>query len=315
MTKQSDLNKKLLQACRLLGENDKQYALIKSCLNEGANVNEKHDFGWSALIKLASSGGDARCAQLLIDNGAQINQPNDNGQDALMWAANSGHEVLVALLIKSGAKVDAQDNTGKSALMSSALCSRVACAHLLLDSGASMTARDNDGLTALHHAARSHQGFVNETSLDNVTSDKHDCVRKLIACGAQVDALDNDSMSPLTFALLAKCALSVKSLVMAGANITLKTRREVKDQFYTADRRERSDLVSGAFLAAQAKDPASLHVLAEAGADLEAESINGKTLLQIAKENHWTNVLVAHETSQLRLANTRRSPSSEGPGL
>jgi len=151
-------------------------------------------------------GDDSRITkttQLLLEHGASVRIRNKNGQIPLHTASHHGLSGIVALLLKFGADVDAQDNDTMTPLLlvpqqqtpflflSQSVSSHripgdvpqvTKITQLLLEHGASPHARNKNGQMPLHIA--SYHGLPG-------------IVAPLLKFGAEVDAQDNDSMTPL----------------------------------------------------------------------------------------------------------------------
>jgi ankyrin repeat protein len=77
--------------------------VIQHLINNGADVNIRDNFGYTALI-WASRFGHIDIVRLLIDAGADVNARNDGGRTALMYASDCGYLDIVELLRSKGAK-------------------------------------------------------------------------------------------------------------------------------------------------------------------------------------------------------------------
>jgi ankyrin repeat protein len=167
------------------------------------------------------------------------------GLHPLHAAAQAGQKATVSLLLARGAKVDALDNVGRTPLMTlvSSAVGDVATLKVLLVAGADPNLVDGaTHLYALHYVAM--QGRIDETALlvgagadvnikDSLygKSPLHyamDChaqrgaqevVQFLIDNGANVNATDNNGMTPLQYAKIyaPNSGLLHQTLEMAGA--------------------------------------------------------------------------------------------------
>jgi ankyrin repeat protein len=90
-------------------------ALVKSLLDEGADINAKDD-GLTLLMKAATEGY-LKTAKLLIDKKADIDAKTNEGSTALMAASMAGYTKIVELLVKAGANIKAKNNMGYTAEM------------------------------------------------------------------------------------------------------------------------------------------------------------------------------------------------------
>ncbi|NOY62981.1 MAG: ankyrin repeat domain-containing protein [Gammaproteobacteria bacterium] len=99
--------------------------------------------------------GDRDAVEKSLAEGGDINERNNFGWTALMHAARQGHTELVKLLIEKGADVNAQDQDQWSALIRASMKGNLQAAQLLLDNGADPNMKTNVKWTALHWAAAS----------------------------------------------------------------------------------------------------------------------------------------------------------------
>jgi len=89
--------------------------LVKSLLDEGADINAKDD-GLTLLMKAATEGY-LKTAKLLIDKKADIDAKTNEGNTALMAASMAGYTKIVELLVNAGANIKAINNIGWTAEM------------------------------------------------------------------------------------------------------------------------------------------------------------------------------------------------------
>ncbi len=114
----------------------KQYRLIEIIeylLDNGADINAKNNYGWTALI-WASRNGHKDIVKLLLDNNADINVQHNNGFKALIWASVNGYEDIVKLLLDNSANINAKDKNGYTALIWASVNGHKDMVQLLLDS-------------------------------------------------------------------------------------------------------------------------------------------------------------------------------------
>lgn len=161
-------------------------AMIERLLQAGADPNRPILAHGETPLMMASRSGNTEAVAALLEHGAHINVSESlRGTTALMWAAEQGHASVVRLLVEHGARVDARSETvtpiGRRGL---------GFANSTVIFGASGRAapqtRTIGGLTALLFGAR-------EGSLD--------CVRELVAAGADVKEASVDGSSPLLVAV------------------------------------------------------------------------------------------------------------------
>ena len=65
----------------------------------------------------AAQDGNLALVHSLVDNGVRIDDRGDFGKTALMWAARGGHLDVVRFLVCKGADVDAKNDSDETALM------------------------------------------------------------------------------------------------------------------------------------------------------------------------------------------------------
>ncbi len=145
-------------------------AAVKAMLKSGADVNEPHGDGMTAL-HWAASNGDTAMTQMLLSAGANIRATTRlGGTTALHLASQAGHAQVVAALIAAGAGVNTPTATGATPLLLAARGGNAETVTRLIETGADINAGEKAfGQTALMVAA----GL-----------DRADVVRLLLAKGA-----------------------------------------------------------------------------------------------------------------------------------
>lgn len=200
-------------------------AEARRLIQAGADPRAVNVFGATPLM-LAAANGNADVIRALLEAGANPDSPNDEGQTALMAVARTGNVEAAQLLIAHGANVHAREKWGgQTALMWAAAQSQPAMIRLLLSKGARVdersTVRDwqrrvtaegrpkdmvRGGLTPLLFASR--EGCI-------------ECLRALLAKGADINLPDPDGATALVLALLNVNWDTAKFLVEAGADVNL----------------------------------------------------------------------------------------------
>ena len=102
------LNKQLLKAAES-GDIKRTKNLIK----DGADVDAKGRYGWTALY-IAAKAGKTEVVEELVKAGADVNVKGKYGGTALHWATDNGF--IVQLLLDSGANINVTDDDGWTAL-------------------------------------------------------------------------------------------------------------------------------------------------------------------------------------------------------
>jgi TonB family protein len=89
---------------------------IKKLLSQNVNINEKDDFGWTALF-YAVARGDKNIVKALLDKGADLNAADDEQYTPLMRATAYNHLSIVKLLIERKAEVNRKDVDDDTAMI------------------------------------------------------------------------------------------------------------------------------------------------------------------------------------------------------
>jgi ankyrin repeat protein len=92
---------------------------VRRMLEDGANVDAKDDYGYTALHH-AASHNQMDVAGQLLDKGAAIDAKDKSGRTPLYLAARAGHDVFVQMLVEKGASINMEDEYGWSPLLSAA---------------------------------------------------------------------------------------------------------------------------------------------------------------------------------------------------
>ena len=204
------------------------------------------------LVAILKSGADDRTdtVRALLAGGADVNARGKDGFTPLHFAAGSGDVAAIRALLAGGANVDARGKDRSTPLHGAALSGDVAAIRALLAGGADVNARGEDGFTPLHMAATKKlilaaleadakgsrdellkmmgtAGFdtLAETDremfaaiLKGGADDRADTVRALLASGANVNARNDDKVTPLHCAAMSGDAAAVKALLDAGGD-------------------------------------------------------------------------------------------------
>jgi uncharacterized protein len=152
---------------------NKNAAVVKKLLKEGADVNGAQGDGMTAL-HWAALNGDAELASMLLYAGANVGaKTRIGGYTPLHLAAQIGNASVIAPLVAAGAQVGAATATGATALMQAAHSGSTDSVRILLENGADPNIKETaNGQTALMFAA---------------ASDRLDVVKMLLARGADLN--------------------------------------------------------------------------------------------------------------------------------
>lgn len=76
---------------------------LKKLIKDGADVNAKDNYGWTAMM-MSAWNGHTECVAALISAGTDVNANDNYGNTAILLAAWDGNKDCVKLLKKAGAK-------------------------------------------------------------------------------------------------------------------------------------------------------------------------------------------------------------------
>ncbi len=162
--------------------------IVELLLAAGVDVNVAASFGETAL-EAAAARGHLAVIEMLLKAGAGVGHRDGYGRTALHHACDedSGHPGAVQLLLAAGADPDADDEEGARPLNRCLYEQHFECARLLLKAGADPNLRSWGG-TALHVAIW-HAGIP-------------ELLSELLAAGADLEARDEEGMTPLLAAII-----------------------------------------------------------------------------------------------------------------
>ncbi len=132
---------------------------VKELLKQNVDVNERAEYGWTALLS-ASAQGYPRILRLLLEAGANPDISNVNGITPLMYAAQYGNLEISKILLEYGANTDLRDTYGMTALIVATLKGHIKVVEKLLKAGADIAIKDKNGMTALDFAYKNKQGKI-----------------------------------------------------------------------------------------------------------------------------------------------------------
>ena len=253
-------------------------------LKLGADVDAQDDDTMTPLLLVSQAkleplvGDDTRIiktARLLLEHGASIHVRDKNGDMPLHIASGHGLSGVVSLLLKFGAEVDSQGNDALTPLLivsqtqsllllpMPGIASPITkTAQLLLEHGASTHVRNKNGHMPLH--AASYHGFDGIVAL-------------LLKFGADVDAKDNDTMTPLHLVSQARPSILNHSQIIKTAQLLLEQGASVHAcdkhghmPLHYASHHGLSDIID---------------LLLKFGAEVDAKDNNGMTSLHLVSQS------------------------------
>jgi uncharacterized protein len=197
--------------------------LVRALIAAKADVTRKNQFGTSAMTEAAIIGSE-KVIDALLKAGADVNTRNPEGETPLMAVARSGRVEAARRLLEAGADVNATEAFGgQSALMWAAAQGQAEMVKLLASKGADLNVHgvvrqwerkviteprpkdmNKGGFTPLLYAAR--EGCA-------------DCIRHLVAAGADLDLEDPERITPLVMAIMNLHFEAAAELIRGGADV------------------------------------------------------------------------------------------------
>lgn len=271
----------------------KDIEAVKRALRQGADVNSTQEeksksyYGLTALM-IAASEGAMNAAQLLIKSDADVNIADSNQWTALAYASYYGYVEIAKQLIVAGADKEARDDSDCTPLMCATGNGKIQTVQLLIEAGADINAYSKDfGFTPLSFAARG--GYT-------------DIVKLLLDSGADVNAQYAQYVAPRQYCLrrgdstaLMMAAFfchvdTIRLLIERGANVNARNQFTGETAFMRACDNGvycvRPKRVTYGDRSAEAA-----RLILEAGADINAQDIDGMTALMHACRNGQINIV------------------------
>ena len=253
---------------------------VKDLLRRGVDPNAQDADGTPALMAATLYAG-ADCIQLLLDAGANPNATNSVGATPLMWAVPD--LARVKLLISRGADVNARSTSLQRTplLIAARYPGSVEVLRLLLDKGADLHAKDTNGASALSlavtYADVAVVRFLVENginlkefgtgvfggSIGSYTRHHLPTTEYLASKGLKIDP------AALTIAAGWLDPPAIEKWIAMGADVNARIRGF-----------NRTPLITAA--SSEGAGPATLKLLLDKGADVNAEDIDGERALDWA---------------------------------
>ena len=223
---------------------------LEACLETGAEVDARTEFGLTPLHFAASAPAEAAVIRRLIEAGASLNARTESGLAPLHLAAVTA----IPALLEAGADLNARTESGRTPLHNAAAeTDGLAAITVLLGAGADVTVRDYRDRTPLHFAA--------------ANTDNPAVITALLAAGAEVNAQSEDGWTPLHVAVEGNGLAIVLALLDAGAWVNVQGFSPLHAAARGTD------------------DPDVIEALLEAGADASAQDGEGMTPWHYARDN------------------------------
>jgi ankyrin repeat protein len=163
-------------------------------------------------LHVASRGGHADIAKLLLEHGADVEVQDDLKCTPLRLASQAGHVEVARVLLEYGADIEGHGKDDSSPLGVASLCGHVEVARVLLEHGADVDSRSWLNRTALHWVEKGEVALLlldhgadasalddlGQTPLHKASENGHVGVtRVLLEHGVDVNARDANNMTPL----------------------------------------------------------------------------------------------------------------------
>jgi ankyrin repeat protein len=295
--------------------NDNDLSMVERAISKGQDVNAYN--GGETPLYMAAKQGNLDMVKLLLSRGAKYDLPTSKKNTPLHISAELGHEQVVELLLHAGADINAKGEAGLTPLQAAIWGGKLEVVKLLLQRGANINLTSNGNDSSLHIAAQQSNAEVVKLCLENgvpvnITDDagltplhfavddsEENAVVVLLEAGADVNARDKFQHTPLHYACLndniEKSADIVEVLLKAGADVNAKDEHGVTALHFACLGKK----FSGGVVISTTTDSTGTKVwkappfydkerivrlLVDAGADVNAEVINGKRPLTTAKE-------------------------------
>lgn len=201
---------------------------VDKLIHAGANVNAANRYGITPLY-LACVNGNAAMIEKLLKAGADANAVSTEGETALMTASRTGNVDAVKVLIAHGANVNAKENWhGETALMWAVSQKHAAVARELIAKGADVNARSTVNKWERQNSAEPREKWLPLGGLSVVEFAARqgcvECVPVLVQGGADVNAPDQDGITPLLSSIINGHYDVANMLLENGANPDLADR-------------------------------------------------------------------------------------------
>ena len=238
---------------------------VKEALAAGEPVNEKDEYGNTAL-HLVAQAGEREIAQLLIDKAADVNAKTIYGHTPLHRAAS---KEVAELLISKGADVNVTDSFASMAPLHWAVSyGNREVAEALLEGKANIEAKDKHGSTPLHLTASNGRKEAGEFLLEK---------------GAKVNAIDEAKQAPLHYAARSGQAEMVYLLIAKGADRNAKDESgKTPEDLACGDAAKDAFRFGGIAKAIATGDTEKVSALIEKMTNVNAAGLGGTTLLHVA---------------------------------
>lgn len=275
----ADINGKSDGGVPLIEAMERRHSDVAAVLiMNGAKLNVASDRYAKTLLEMAASSGRRDLAELLISKGAAAETDRGPISQAMISAAEAGRKDMVEFFFARGADVNAKGGTGWTALHCAAEFGHADIAQLLIARGADVKAVTDRGETAVDLAMEwGHREIVRLLAAVGADLTIHaaayigdsNAVQRLVARGADVNAMDEHQRTPLCLAAREGNMAVAELLIGRGAKINRgkEAGSWLPSPLYAAVERGQTDMVK---------------LLIRHGADIRTRTLEGYTPLHEA---------------------------------
>ena len=213
-------------------------------------------FDWqrTPLLMAASTAGQIKISQIIVESGADISAADWQGNTALTAAIAAGHVTIAKMLMQNGAVISCRSGfkqQGAELLLQECVARRFELAQILVEAKADISATDRQGNTPLMAAFKRGQATL---------------AQMLVQRGATVPASNQQGTKLLLAAITVGNVQLAQVLMKAGVNIS------------ATDRQGTTPLIA----ACAAGHMTLVQILLEAKSDISATDRQGRTPLLVA---------------------------------
>ncbi|CAH8866335.1 unnamed protein product [Trichobilharzia szidati] len=151
-------------------------------------------------LHLACENNQKECVRILLEHGAQPDISTSNHACPLIECSRKGFHKCIDLLLENNADKEKKTKTGETALHEAAMANLTDTIYFLFSRKFNLTAVNDRLQTPLHYA---------------ISQNKLEAVEALLFCGAPLDLIDKDGLTPLMVAAKANYTALVDMIIRA----------------------------------------------------------------------------------------------------